>query len=289
MDPNLVILAGGISSRMRNAVSFHTELSETLRYDAKNKSKAMIRVGNGDRPFLDYLLSNAHRAGYADVVIVVGEHDAEIRKVYGEPANGKQIYNLRISYAQQSIPASRTKPLGTADALLQALLVRPDWQGKQFTVCNSDNLYSVEALRLLRESPHPNALIDYEWNALRFENERLEKFSFICRDPNGFLIRIIEKPTREELANAPDDSGRIGVSMNIFRLSYDLILPALQTVPLHPLRNEKELPEAVSLMVRDHPNSVKTIQLAEYVPDLTSPDDIGRVADYLRANFQQTV
>jgi NDP-sugar pyrophosphorylase family protein len=287
MNPNLVILAAGVASRMKKMPQSIVELDSKLLEDAQKKSKGMIRVGAGDRPFLDYVLHNAQKAGYTDVVFVVGNHDNSIREQYESTGTGHRFHGLRISFAVQTIPHGRTKPSGTADALLQALVARPDWKGQKLTVCNSDNLYSVNALRLIHESPHRNVLIDYEWKALRFEPERLQRFSVIKKDNSGYLVRIIEKPTQEELASVTDANGRIGVSMNIFRFSYDEILPVLLQVPFHPVRQEKELPEAVVMLVRSDPNSVMTIPLAEYVPDLTSPHDIAHVREYLKQNFKE--
>lgn len=285
MDPNLVILAGGISSRMKANLAHHPSLDSELRRDASDKPKSMIRVGEGGRPLLDYLLLNAQSAGYREVIIVLNEQDRSIRAEYGEDGRNHPFAALKISYAVQTIPAGKTKPLGTADALLQALRARRDWQGCKFTVCNSDNLYSVEAFLRLRESHHPGALIDYDRSALKYEQSRIEQFSVIHRDAGGYLTAIVEKPTPDEYSLARDAMGRIGVSMNIFRFSYDRIAPILLRVPLHPVRQEQELPEAVMMLVREHPRSMMTIPLAEYVPDLTFPDDIARVREYLHMTY----
>jgi ADP-glucose pyrophosphorylase len=144
-------------------------------------------------------------------------------------------------------------------------------------VCNSDNLYSVEALKLMRTDTHENAMIDYDRAALRFEPERIEKFAVIQKDAEGFLVDIIEKPSPDQIARASDARGRIGVSMNCFRFSYDMILPSVERVPLNQVRQEKELPAAVMLMIGRHPRSMFTIPVSEHVPDLTSPGDILRV------------
>jgi glucose-1-phosphate thymidylyltransferase/glucose-1-phosphate adenylyltransferase len=149
------------------------------------------------------------------------------------------------------------------------------------TVVNSDNLYSVEALGLLMRDTHENAMIDYDRSALRFEPARIEAFAVIRKDAQGFLVEIIEKPAKEQIALVADTRGRVGVSMNAWRFSYDLMLPCLETVPLNPVRQEKELPAAVKMMIERRPNCVFTIPLSEHVPDLTSPSDILRVIEEL--------
>jgi NDP-sugar pyrophosphorylase family protein len=245
----------------------------------------MISVG--DRPFLDYLLSNAQAAGIRNVVLLVGERDNSIREYYQSQANDREFPLLKIAYAVQPIPAGRAKPFGTADALMHALYAVPAWRGRSFIVCNSDNLYSVRAMELLTTDQHPNALIDYDRSALKFDQSRISAFAVLKKSAEGFLEDIIEKPSAHEIQSATGLSGRVGVSMNIFKFQYDDILPKLEAAPLHAVRQEKELPEAVRMLVREKPSSVFTIPLAEHVPDLTSPDDILRVRQELQESIRR--
>jgi len=90
-------------------------------------------------------------------------------------------HGVRISYAVQAVPGGRTKPLGTADALLCALRVRTDWSGKKFTVCNGDNLYSQGVLKQLRETGHPGALIDYDGTRSGSRNRKSSSLRFLKR------------------------------------------------------------------------------------------------------------
>jgi len=283
MDPFLVILAGGISSRMKKSAD--VALDAALRLDAETKSKSMIGVGTAGRPFLDYLLFNAREAGYRDIVIVVGEGDSSIRSYYGREERGNLFEGLSISYATQPIPPGRVKPLGTADALLHALRFRPDWAGAHFTVCNSDNLYSSRALRLLREEPDGCAMIAYSRDALEFPAARIKQFAVIMRDEKGWLTDIVEKPGPDDLERARDAAGLVVVSMNIWRFPYDRILPCLKETRLHPVRQEKELPSAVLVLLRRWPGSVYTIPMEEHVPDLTDRRDIHEVQRYLQHEF----
>ena len=275
----LVVLAAGASSRMKKSAAGRS--GDAFAREALERTKSMIGVGKGGRPFLDYLLINARDAGYRDIVIVVGESDAEIRARYGRP--DEALVGLTLSFAVQAIPAGRTKPLGTADALLAAMRARSDWRGGKFTVCNSDNLYSRGAMRSLLETPHPCALIDYDRDALRFSESRIAQFAVLEKDARGFLTGIIEKPSPADIARVRDARGRVGVSMNIWRFSYDMVAGPLESIPLHPLRQEKELPVAVGLLIREHPGTMFAIPVSEYVPDLTSLDDIDEVRRYLEA------
>lgn len=284
-EGKLVILAGGISSRMKMPVDKSTQIDEILSIDADKKSKTMIGVGKNYRPFLDYLLFNAKNAGYSDIVIVVGDKDSSIKEYYSSAEKNNYFNGLKISYAVQPIPSGRNKPLGTADALLWGLNSKPEWAGYKFTVCNSDNLYSQKALRLMLTSPYYGALIDYDRSALEFESSRIEKFSVTIKDEKGFLKDIIEKPSAEIIESVKSKSGYVGVSMNIFTLSYDKIFPILEKLLPNPERDEKELPEAVKILANEINESVYTYPLAEHVPDLTSKEDILQVKKYLENNY----
>ncbi len=284
-DGRLVILAGGISSRMKNPVTIKEEIDSRLIEEANQKAKAMIGVGDNYRPFLDYLLYNVRESGYRDILIVIGEKDESIKSYYGNKEKDNEFYGLNISYGIQKIPEGKVKPIGTADALYQGLQYKKEWRGKRFTVCNSDNLYSQKALKLLLNTDYKNAMIDYDRNALEFELSRIEKFAVTKKDEDGFLIDIIEKPSEKEIEAAKSKEGIIGVSMNIFCLQYDMILPYLEIVPYHLIRQEKELPEAVKMMVTRHSKSLFAFPFAEHVPDLTHKNDILPVKKYLETYF----
>jgi glucose-1-phosphate adenylyltransferase len=284
-DKRVVILAGGISSRMRIPANPGLGIDAELLKQAEERSKGMIGVGAGGRPFLDYLLYNINQAGIEDVVIVIGERDEALRQYYGEHDRGNAFHGLCISYAIQMIPDGQQKPMGTSDALVQALLARPDWKNGDFIVCNSDNLYSVRVFRMLLECDAPNSLIDYDRSGLEFDERRIAQFGITRKDADGYLIEILEKPPLEKLDELRGSDGSLRVSMNIFRLNYDMVLPFLVDCPVNPIRKEKELVTAVTNMVKSHPRSLKALPLKEHVPDLTYKEDIVRVQEYLARHF----
>lgn len=287
MNGKLLVLAGGMSSRMKKAIEGESTLNSALTEQANSLPKGMIGVGNSGRPFLDYLLYNAHRAGYQEVVLLLNPKDTVTKPHYEKLVAEGNAWGLTIKFAIQHIPADREKPLGTADAVYQGVHQTPEWAGHRFTVCNSDNLYSVNALQVLRETPHANALISYDPAALGVEPERVKAFAILRTDSEGHLKDIIEKPNDDQIAMVLAESGRIGVSMNIFSFTTDQIKPILERVPLNPIRLEKELPTAVSMLVEEIPNSVLVIPLAESVPDLTSKSDIAVVQAYLEKEFSE--
>lgn len=287
MENNLVILAGGVSSRMKKQVVETEKLDSKLVADADSKSKAMIGVGSNYRPFMDYLLFNARATGYNNVVIIIGQNDNSIKDYYAL-GNGKEYFkDMSFTFAVQPIPEGREKPLGTADALFHGLSAVKNWKEKKFTVVNSDNLYSQRALKMMLETDYPNAMIDYNRDGFDFEKSRIEGFAVTKKDADNFLLNIMEKPDQETIESAKGKDGFIGVSMNIFRLSYDMIFPFLEKCPLHPVRKEKELPTAIKMMIDEYPKSLITYPLSEHVPDLTSKNDLEKVKQYLEREFKE--
>ena len=283
-DKRAVILAGGISSRMKKS-SVDPNLDAELVRQAEERTKGMIGVGEGGRPFLDYLLNNMKHAGIDDIVIVIAERDEELRQYYGPKDRDNDFHGLRISYAIQRIPPGRKKPIGTSDALTQALLSRPDWATGDFLVCNSDNLYSTHCLTMLLEADAPNALIDYDRSGLEFEQTRISQFGITRKDKDGYVLEIVEKPKMEELEGLRSSDGTLRVSMNIFRLNYSMIFGPLRDCPENPVRQEKELVMAVTNMVKANPRSLKALPLKEHVPDLTYKEDIPITREYLKKHF----
>jgi len=277
MTNHLIILAGGASSRMKKPSL--SELSEDLIDQANSRSKALILLNN--RPMLDYVLYNAHLAGFQNIYIVIGKEGALFKTYYGEERTRNQFYGLSISYVYQRIPEGRIKPFGTADAVCQSLEQYPELQKHEFVVCNCDNLYSVKAFNLLRTNKSPNAFINYDRDALEYPQERIAKFALTKVDRYNYLQDIIEKPTALEADKYKDKDGKFRVSMNVFKFNGIIFYSFLQTCAIHPVRNEKELPSALLEMSCAYPDSIVGIPLSEHVPDLTGKDDILIMNEYL--------
>ena len=51
--------------------------------------------------------------------------------------------------------------MGTADAIFQLMNQYKELMGKRFMVCNSDNLYSSRAIKLLLDENSYNSMIAY--------------------------------------------------------------------------------------------------------------------------------
>ena len=283
MHKNLIILAGGASSRMKKSLA-NTNLSKAEITQANSSSKALIGLGKKGRPILDYLLLNAEKAGYRNVYLIIGEHAEQFKKHYGN-SEKNTFKKFQISFATQFIPKGRTKPLGTADALLQALEQFPHLQDETFTVCNSDNLYSAAAFIALQKNSDSNAFISYDRDGLLFNLKRISRFALVLLDSKNYIVDMVEKPSEENIEKYRDGKGKFRVSMNIFKLNGNDIYPFLRYCPINIERNEKELPQAILNMCKVLPKAMRGIPFCEHVPDLTSKEDIEILKKYIEDYF----
>jgi glucose-1-phosphate adenylyltransferase len=271
----LLILAGGMSSRMKKNLEWNTNLDSKLIEQANTLPKSMIGLGKDGRPFLDYVLYNASVAGVKEVVLLLNPKDIVSQPHYEQLMQEDKSWGLQIGFARQHIPADRTKPLGTTDAIEQALNQFPAWKNSRFIVCNGDNLYPVKAFELLLDEEYPNAMLD--WDTDGYDEARVRNCAIIKKDAAGYLIDLLEKPNDEEWAEITQTMPRIGISWNIFAFTSADLIPFLEKTPLHPVRNEKEIPVTVRMWANENSKGIYTIQIADVLPDLTSKSDIAEV------------
>lgn len=275
----LLILAGGMSSRMKRSIEENSDLDPKLIEQANTLPKSMIGLGKDGRPFLDYVLYNAAQAGVKEAILLLNPKDTVSQPHYEKLMQEGKSWGLKIAFARQHIPEGRAKPLGTTDAIEQALAQFPSWKSSRFIVCNGDNLYPVEAFKLLLDETYPNALLD--WDTVGYTMERVRNCAIIKKDGSGYLTDLLEKPNEDEWAEIVKTMPRIGISWNIFAFTAADLLPFLEKTPLHPIRNEKEIPVTVRLWAREKPQSIFTIQISDVLPDLTSKHDIIEVMKVL--------
>lgn len=279
----LLILAGGMSSRMKKALDADTSLDPKLIEQANTLPKCMIGVGKNGRPFMDYVLYNASKAGIKEVVLVLNPKDIVTQAHYENLTADDNSWGLDIRFARQYIPENREKPLGTTDAIEQALAQFPPWRDSRFIVCNGDNLYPINAFKLLSEDTHPNTMLD--WDTEGYTVERIRNCAIIKKDDEGFLVDLLEKPNDTDWNKIVRNMPRIGISWNIFAFTAKELLPFLEKTPLHSIRNEKEIPVTVKLWASEIPKSIFTIQIADVLPDLTSKNDIAEIQAILEKEY----
>ncbi len=267
MTNTIVILAAGMSSRMKKSTDSSIGLKKAD--EANKKSKSLITFDN--KPFIYFLLENIVDAGFQNVIMVVGKDYEDFKNEMDKFPN---ISKINIEYAIQSIPKNRVKPFGTADAVYQTMDQIDKLKNQSFCVCNSDNLYSTKSLKLIRENSYDNAVLAYDRDSLNFPKDRVLSFSILMTNSEFNLVNFIEKPTQEQVEQNLDDDGKIRVSMNIFKFDGSQAFEFIKSCPVNPLRNEKELPSAIVNMISHDSLYMKGIPIAEHVPDLTSKSDI---------------
>lgn len=128
MQPTLLILAAGMASR----------------YGSMKQTEGF---GPAGETIMDYSIYDAIRAGFGKVVFIIRKDFAEGFKSTFEPKlSGKikteYVYQEMDSYLSGlQVPAGRTKPWGTAHAVLCAKEVI----NEPFAVINADDYYGVDA------------------------------------------------------------------------------------------------------------------------------------------------
>ena len=209
----LLVLARGLGTRMRRDDPEATLTREQAEVAATGV-KALIPI---ERPFLDYVLTAVADAGYRRVCLVIGPEHDELRRYYGETLCYER---LQVEFAVQE------EPLGTANAVLAAEAFAA---GEPFVMVNSDNYYPVEALRAMRQLDGPGLPLFSREGMLAGSNippERLLRFAVVEVGADGYMKRVIEKPSAEVVESLPPP---VGVSMNCWRFEAR-IFPACRAI-----------------------------------------------------------
>ncbi|MDT8435818.1 MAG: sugar phosphate nucleotidyltransferase [Gemmatimonadota bacterium] len=150
-----------------------------LRPHTHARPKPLLRVGN--RPVLDHVLERLGEAGVDEVIGITGHLADRIEAHLAEAHPG-----LRFR------PVVQEEQLGTADAIG---LAEPFVTGPVLIVF-VDTLFDAD-LGLIRRRPDVDGIV---WAK---EVEDYQRFGVIVRDEDGFMRRIVEKPSEpvSRLAN----------------------------------------------------------------------------------------
>lgn len=214
MQPTLLILAAGMASRY-------------------GSMKQIQGFGPSGETIMDYSIYDAIRAGFKKVVFIIRKDFADDFKAIFEP---KLKDRVAIDYVYQDlhsfvngypVPAERTKPWGTAHAVLCA----KDKVTEPFAVINADDFYGRDAFEkaygflTAQGNDKLYSIIGYDLAKTLSENGSVSRG--VCQvDAGGNLVSIAErtkiyrgengKITYEEgnqKFEVPDDSK---VSMNFW-------------------------------------------------------------------------
>lgn len=258
-----VILARGLGTRMRKQDP-GAGLNEQQQAVAATGVKALIPI---DRPFLDYVLSALADAGYRRICLIIGPEHDELRRYYGEEL---QYERLEVEFAIQE------EPLGTGDAVAAGEQFAA---GDPFLMVNSDNYYPVEALDAMKGLDGCGLPLFGRDGMLAGSNipaERLLKFAVVEVGEDGYMKRIVEKPSAEEVEALPPP---VGVSMNCWRFDAH-IFDACRAIEPSP-RGELEVTDAVQYAIDKLGVGFRAVHFEAAVLDLSSREDVAGVTERL--------
>lgn len=208
----------------------------------KDLPKPLILI-NG-KPFLHHLLTNVKKAGYEDIIVIVGYLKEKVEEFLV-----KGGWDVKV--------IEQTEILGSGSAVK---LLKDEVEG-DFVVINGDNLFSVEDLEILREK-------DNSFEMLTMETKNPEKYGVLVVDGDK-LIKLVEKP-KEFMSNL--------INLGAYHFTQD-IFGVLDNIKKTE-RGEYEIVDAISLLAKE--NRVKILKIEGNWLDLGCPEDIPKLENFLK-------
>ena len=279
--PTLVIMAAGMGSRFGGC-------------------KQITPVDADGHIIIDYSIYDALRAGFGSVVCVIKpEMESDFRAAIGD----RIAEHVDLHYAYQtidrlpagySVPEGRTKPWGTAHAVLCAKDLVPG----AFAAINADDFYGAGAFReAARFLSAPHAENEHAMVAYRVENTLTENGSVsrgVCTVKDGLLSGIVERTQivpceggAKFIEGAEETFLPAGtpVSMNLWAFSHSMLeemesrFPAWleENVAKNPLKCEYFLPLIPNLLIQEGKGSVRVLNTAERWYGVTYHADLEKV------------
>ena len=279
-DPVLVVMAAGMGSRYGGL-------------------KQIDPVGSCGEAILDYSLYDAYRAGFETAVIIIKD---AIRKDFMDTV-GKRLEDcpMEIRYAYQeldklpegyTVPEGRTKPWGTAHAILTAA---PAIDGS-FAVINADDFYGRTAFSTVydflsaQDDENKHAMVAYRLRNTVTENGSVSRG--ICTAEDGYLKDVTEclriekdgndaRTTEDEGKTWTPLSGDTLVSMNLWGFGHGILdafqagFPAFldRNLPVNPMKCEFLLPTVVSDLLGEGKATVRVLDSKDKWHGVTYKED----------------
>ena len=289
MKPTLLILAAGMGSRYGGL-------------------KQLDAMGPSGEVVLDYSVFDAIRAGFGKVVFVIRR---DFEEQFRSQIGSKYGDRIAVDYAFQDIndlpagftvPEGRTKPWGTAHAVLAAESV----VNEPFLMINADDFYGRDAFAkigadLIAERP-ADGKSHYSMVGFYLKNTLSDHGSVargVCtRGTDGMLssvtemTKIFRTPTGAENRETEPPlplTGEEVVSMNFFGFTPDIFshLRAAFTQFLQEngsdMKAECYVPKEVDVLIREGKADVKVLESNDSWFGVTYPEDKADVVASIRA------
>lgn len=279
--PTLVIMAAGLGSRFGGC-------------------KQITPVDEEGHIIIDFSIYDALRAGFGKVVCIIKpEMEADFRAAIGDRISAC----ADVQYAYQtpdklptgySIPEGRTKPWGTAHAVLCA----QDCVDGPFAVVNADDFYGRGAFQAAYDFlAAPHAPTEHAIVAYRVENTLTENGSVsrgVCSVENGLLTGVTERtkivPHEGGAAYIEGETETFlpagtPVSMNLWAFQKDVMrefverFPAWldENLPVNPLKCEYFLPLIPNALIHEGKGTVRALETSERWYGVTYHEDLEKV------------
>ena len=222
-----------------------------------DKSKHLIEVNQ--RPFLAYLLDNIFKAGYSEIMLVVGYREDLMKNFVDNYSFEGKKQNIKL-INQFEVLGPKEKEYGTACPLK---CVKDFVQNESFISLCGDNFYTVDDLKAM------NINDNYTYVA-GLEHDHPEKFGVLLAE-GEFLKEIIEKP-KTFVGNL--------VNTSLYKFTPEVFekLPLIQK----SLRGEYEITDVISLLAKDKKVKVRIIK--DNWMDFGRPEDVEKFSQLLTPN-----
>ena len=281
--PVLVVMAAGMGSRYGGL-------------------KQMDPIDDNGHVILDYSCYDAMRAGFETVVFVI---KPEIEEVFKEVVGNRIAQKMNVEYVFQrhedlpegySVPEGRTKPWGTA----QAVLAARDVVDGPFAVINADDYYGPEGFEqiynYLLHHPDTPEMYEYAMVGYLLKNTVTENGSVargVCTETaSGYLHNVVERTkivkgemnpryTEDDGETWHDLSEDDIVSMNLWGFQKSYLEEAWAGFPAfldkaleeNPMKGEYFLPTVVSNLLSRKKARVKVLRSADKWYGVTYKED----------------
>jgi len=278
-DITLVVMAAGMGSRFGGL-------------------KQMEPVVPNGEVILDFSAYDAIKAGFTKIVFVIKhEIEADFKAIVGDHIAEK----IKVEYAFQEVndlpegftcPADRTKPWGTAQAILSCKGI----VNEPFAVVNADDYYGKTAFKkvadFLREDGNDYAMVGFRLENTLTENGYVSRG--VCEIEDGILASVTERTKIMDCKFTEDDgatwealSPDSVVSMNLWGFKPDLFgyieegFKAFLAEKLNVPKAEYYLPTVVSQLIDRGEKQVKVLVAEDKWYGVTYKEDKPNVVNAL--------
>ncbi len=291
MDTTLLIMAAGIGSRFGGGI------------------KQLEPVDEQGHIIMDYSIHDAIEAGFNKVIFIIRKDiEEEFREVIGSRISAICAeHNVTVDYAFQDIndipgelPAGRTKPWGTGQAVLSAkdLLTTP------FIVINADDYYGKEGFKAVHTylvEGGKSCMAGFVLKNTLSDNGGVTRG--ICKmDADHNLTEVVETKNIVKTADGAEADGvkldtESLVSMNMWGLTPDFLQTLekgfaeffKEEVPANPLKAEYLIPIYIGELLKKDQMSVKVLRTNDTWYGMTYHEDVAAVKESFRQMLAEGV